>query len=62
MPEFAAFHAWLRARREAARDKCESGASDDVTHRAQGRAQEIKEILDLLENAGDYLEKIRPRQ
>lgn len=62
MPEFSAFHEWLQQRREAARDKCEAGATDEVTHRAQGRAQELREILDVLENAGAYLEKLRPQK
>jgi hypothetical protein len=59
IPGMSPFLNWLRECREDARDKCESGGADDVTHRAQGRSQAFKEILNLIDDAPGRIEKLR---
>ena len=61
-PAMRPFLDLLRNRREKCRDVCES-TTGDIAARAGGRAQELKDILDLIETASSRLEKlVRPGQ
>ena len=59
-PALAPFVEWLKERREQARNACE-GQSGEALLRAQGRAQELKEVLNFIETAPAVLEKQRGR-
>lgn len=58
-PAMRPFLNWLAQRREKHRDTCEA-QSGDLAARAGGRSQELKEILDLIEQSPRLLEKCRP--
>jgi len=61
-PAMRPFLELLKERREKHRDVCE-GTTGDTASRAGGRAQELKEILELIETAPSRLEKaVRPGQ
>lgn len=59
-PTLAPFMEWLRGRREHASNQCESLTGDGLM-RAQGRAQELREILKFVEDAPSIFEKLRGR-
>jgi hypothetical protein len=48
----------LKGRLETARDPC-TGLSGEALTRAQGRAQELKELLETIESAPKLLDKMR---
>ncbi len=54
-PELLPFVTWLKTRRETARDRLEAAP----TERDSGRSLELKEILELIEDAPQVLEKLR---
>lgn len=54
-PELAPFVDWLKARREAARDRLEAVPA----HSDSGRALELKQILDFIEQSPQMLDKLR---
>ena len=56
--EFKPYREWLQSQRERWRDATES-ATDVALYRAQGRAQMLKEILDLLAQAPTLADKYR---
>ncbi len=58
-PAMRPFLQYLRDRREKNRDVCEATSGDQAA-RAGGRAQELKELLDLIEKAPSLLEQCRP--
>lgn len=58
-PAMRPFLEHLAERREKHRDVCESTSGDQAA-RAGGRAQELKDILNLIEQAPSLLEKYRP--
>lgn len=58
LDEYKPFRQWLQAQRERWRDATESG-TDVALYRAQGRAQMLKEILDLMAQAPTLAEKYR---
>lgn len=58
LDEYQPFRQWLQFQRERWRDATESGA-DVALYRAQGRAQMLKEILDLMAQAPTLAEKYR---
>lgn len=57
-PELAPIVEWLRSRREAARDACTS-LSGEALMRAQGKAGELKELLESISKAPELLDKLR---
>jgi hypothetical protein len=56
--EFRAYRAHLRIRLDKARDDC-VGLSGEMLFRAQGRAVELKEQLDLIEKAPQLVDKLK---
>lgn len=48
----------LKGRLEKSRDQC-TGLSGEALFRAQGRAQEVKELLETIEKAPTLLDKMR---
>jgi hypothetical protein len=56
-PEFQLFIAWLKDRREKARDRLEAKANDTDS----GRAAELREILQFIEDSPVVLERLRDR-
>lgn len=56
-PGLAPFKTLLKKRLERARDEC-TGLAGEMLMRAQGRAQELKQQLDLIESAPGLLEKL----
>jgi len=56
--EFEAFRDWLKEKREFWRDATEA-QQDTALYRAQGRAQMLKEILELLAQAPSLADKYR---
>ena len=51
LDEFSPFRTWLKAEREKWRDCAESQLNEVALRHAQGRAQMLKEILSMLEDA-----------
>lgn len=60
-PAFAPFLDYLKVKRETARDLCETRTGEDAV-RAQGRALELKDVLNLIEQAPNLLEKVRAQR
>lgn len=58
--EFTHLVTWLKARSEQARDDCTKQTGEALL-RAQGRAQDRKELLDFIEGAPSILEKVQDR-
>lgn len=58
--DLRAFKEMLQARSEKARDACTS-LSGDALMRAQGRALELKELLELIEKSPDFRDKVVDR-
>ena len=56
--EFEAFRSWLQEKRDFWRDTTEA-QQDTALYRAQGRAQMLKEILELLAQAPSLADKYR---
>lgn len=56
--EFSHLVAWLKTRAELARDDC-TKQSGDALLRAQGRAQDRMDLLNLIEAAPGILEKVQ---
>ena len=56
--EFKPFRDWLKEKREFWRDATEA-QQDTALYRAQGRAQMLKEILELLAQAPSLADKYR---
>ena len=58
LDEYTPFREWLKSQRERWRDATQSG-TDVPLYRAQGRAQMLEEILDLMAQAPTLAEKYR---
>ena len=58
LPEFAPFRSWLQERRDYWRDATEAQV-DVALYRAQGRAQMVKEIQELLAQGPTLADKYR---
>lgn len=56
--EFTHLLAWLKKRSEEARDACTT-QTGEALYRAQGRAQERKDLLDFIDGAPGTLERLR---
>lgn len=59
--EFSHLMAWLKKRSEDARDDC-MRQSGEALYRAQGRAQERQDLLNLIEAAPGFLEKLKDQK
>jgi hypothetical protein len=57
-PEFTAYVEYLKARHEKARDDC-AGLSGEMLLRAQGRAAELKEQLNQIEQSVTLIDKYK---
>ena len=57
LDEFAPFRQWLQQQRDNWRDALESQKDEVSLRQAQGRAQQLKEILELLEKAPELARK-----
>jgi hypothetical protein len=58
-PAFLPFINYLKTRREAARDRAETALDEAEVRRCQGRGQELRDVLNLIEEAPSRLEKVR---
>lgn len=60
-PDLEPFRRWLRGREEKARNDCVA-QSGDALIRAQGRAQELRELQNTIEEANTLFEKLKDRK
>jgi len=59
LDNFSPFRTMLQEQRDKWRDMLESMKEPEQIYRAQGRAQQLKEILDLLDQAPSLADKYR---
>ena len=57
-PEFDAYRAWLKQRREEAKEAC-TGLTGEALMRAQGKAGELKELIETIDKAPQLIDKFR---